>query len=285
MKPQFTCADYAFPVLSREQSLYLIRLLQFRYVDLGLFARSPCLSPTALVASPAQFTQQLKQDLDRAELLVSDVFLQIGSQPDECAANDWSPVVRQRNRDVFERTLELCASLGCSHLTGLPGVRHEGVEEAQDNAFAIEEAEWRLVISSDAAVQYSIEPHIGSLCPDVETTHAFLRAVQDLTLTLDYGHFIAAGQTSEAVHSLLPATSHVHVRGGAAGRLQTSVAGNEIDFQGMMIRLDDCNYSGFFALEYVWIDWQGCNCTDNLSETLLLRRKLQQIANLPGNEL
>jgi sugar phosphate isomerase/epimerase len=273
---EFACADYAFPLLSREQSLHLIRLLDFGYVDLGLFARSPRLSPGELIASPAEFTQRLKHDLENAELLVSDIFLQIGTDPGEYAANDPSRLVRERARDTFQRTLELCASLGCSHLTGLPGVRHEGVAKTQDDALAIEEAAWRVTLSSSARIRYSIEPHIGSLCPDVTTTRALLDAVPGLTLTLDYGHFIAAGKTSEEVHPLLSFATHIHVRGGARDRLQTTAAENEIDFEGMMARLIELNYAGFFALEYVWVDWQGCNRTDNLSETILLKRELEQ---------
>ena len=30
-------------------------------------------------------------------------------------------------------------------------------------------------------------------------------------------------------------------------------------------------YSGLVVLEYVWVDWMGCNEVDNLSETILLR--------------
>jgi hypothetical protein len=31
------------------------------------------------------------------------------------------------------------------------------------------------------------------------------------------------------------------------------------------------NYPGWICLEYVWIDWEGCNRTDNVAETVLLR--------------
>jgi hypothetical protein len=60
--------------------------------------------------------------------------------------------------------------------------------------------------------------------------------------------------------------------------LQTSAADNTIDFKGMMSGLYGQGYAGKFALEYVWIDWQGCNLSDNLSETILLRGRLQEIA-------
>jgi hypothetical protein len=108
---------------------------------------------------------------------------------------------------------------------------------------------------------------------------AFLDASEGLTLTLDYGHFITSGETSEEVHSLLPFTSHVHARGGAIGRLQTSFDENTIDFLGMLAGLQELGYVGFLALEYVWVDWKGCNRTDNVSETLLLRRALESAAS------
>lgn len=44
----------------------------------------------------------------------------------------------------------------------------------------------------------------------------------------------------------------------------------------MIARLIELNYAGFLALEYVWVDWQGRNRTDNLSETILLMRKLER---------
>ncbi len=132
---------------------------------------------------------------------------------------------------------------------------------------------------ASAGVRYAIEPHVDSICAEVGSTHTFLNAVEGLTLTLDYGHFIAAGEISGKVHNLLPSASHVHVRGGAVGRLQTSLEESEIYFTGMLTGLQRLGYSDFLALEYVWVDWKGCNRTDNVSETLLLRRALESTAS------
>jgi hypothetical protein len=35
--------------------------------------------------------------------------------------------------------------------------------------------------------------------------------------------------------------------------------------------LQRLNYPGWICLEYVWVDWEGCNRTDNVAETILLR--------------
>jgi sugar phosphate isomerase/epimerase len=275
----FSCADFTFPVLERTAALKLVKLLGFDHVDIGLFARSSHFSPGELQASPRQYTMKVLSDLSQAELKASDIFLQIGVDPSECAANDPSSAVRSKNRDTFANALDICVALGCRHLTGLPGVFHSGVSQDRDFHLAEEEASLRARVCASAGVAYAIEPHVGSICSDVTSTRAFLRRIEGLTLTLDYGHFVMAGESSEIIHTLLPFASHVHVRGGALDRLQTSLDENAIDFTGMINGLKRLDYAGFLTLEYVWVDWKGCNRTDNVSETILLRRALETVAN------
>ncbi len=272
---RFSCADFTFPMLERSKALRLVKLLQFDDVDIGLFARSAHFSPGDLEASPKLYTAEVIEDLKAAALKVSDVFLQIGVEPAECAANDPSALERERSRAAFARAIEFCAALRCRHLTGLPGVFHAGVARERDIERAAEEAAWRIAACADAGLQYAIEPHADSICSDVSSTRQFLELTPKLSLTLDYGHFVMAGESSEAVHGLLKHASHVHVRGGAPGRLQAPMKENAIDFAGMIEGLQRIRYSGFLAHEYVWIDWNGCNCTDNVSETILLRRELE----------
>jgi sugar phosphate isomerase/epimerase len=274
---KFSCADFTFPVLERSAALRLVKLLGFDHVDIGLFARSTHFSPIDLQAAPHSYTAQVLQDLEDAELHASDVFVQIGVDPSERAANDPSSAIRANNREAFSRALEFCVAARCNHLTGLPGVFHSAIPEETDLELAAEETKWRITECKSAGVQYAIEPHVGSICADVESTQAFLRTVEGLMLTLDYGHFVMAGESSARVHNLLPFASHVHVRGGAPDRLQTSVDENAIDFDGMLAGLKQLGFDGFLALEYVWVNWKGCNRTDNLSETILLRRALESM--------
>jgi sugar phosphate isomerase/epimerase len=272
----FSCADYTFPLLPPAKRFGLLQLLGFKHVDIGLFERNSGLTPSEFVADPKSFMRRLTSDLRGAGLRVSDVFLQTGLEPAVAAANDPSPLVRSRNREAFMLALDLCAALGCAHLTGLPGVWHKETKKADDRALAAEEACWRQRAAADAGVSYAIEAHAGSICSDIASTRSLLNAVPGLTLTLDYGHFVSAGIDSRAVHSLLPFASHIHVRGGAHGRLQTPARENEIDFAGMIRHLCGQRYKGFLAIEYVWVDWMQCNQTDNVSETILLRRQLEE---------
>jgi len=274
---EFSCADYTFPLLSRFQVLRLIRLLDFELIDIGLFERNSRFLPSQLVASPTAFAQSVREDLEAAELRVADVFLQPGPHPRESSTNDPNPAVRARNRDMFCRALDLCHVLGCAHMTGLPGVPHD--DPAQDFDLAAAETTWRLNRCTQAGIVYSVEPHVGSICADTASVHRLLSEVRDLTLTLDYGHFISRGEVITAVHDLVPYASHIHARGAAPGRLQTLLADNTIDFSGMMSRLSQSQYRGAMTLEYVWTEWQDCNRTDNLSETILLRQHLRDIVS------
>jgi sugar phosphate isomerase/epimerase len=272
---EFSCADYTFPLLSRVQTLQLLWLLEFRWVDIGLFERNPRFLPSELMVSPTDFTRSVITDIQSTGLQVADVFLQVGVEPNDLSTNDPNPAVRARNREVFSSALSFCRDIGCTHMTGLPGVGHGMVE--QDYAIAVEQAAWRLDQCKRSGIVYSIEPHIGSVCGNIAAVHEMLADVRDLTLTLDYGHFICLGESSTAIQSLLPHASHVHARAGARGRLQTNLADNTIDFEGMISRLCANGYSGKIALEYVWMDWQGCNHSDNISETILLRQRLRDL--------
>ncbi len=272
-----SCSDYSFPLLPPARRFALLELLGFHSVDIGLFERNSGLRPAQLAADPKAFTRRLRSELRSAGMRAVDIFLQTGLEPKIAAANDPSLRVRSRNRKMFQLAMELCTDLGCSHLTGLPGVRHEGTSEADDIALAQEEAAWRQNVATSAGITYAIEPHIGSLCSDIAATRAFIDSVPGLTLTLDYGHFVAAGIPSGEIHSLLPYASHVHVRAGAPGKLQTTLDENTIDFAGIVRRLSKRRYRGSLAVEYVWTEWQQCNRTDNVSETVLLRRLLEKL--------
>jgi len=275
--PDFSCADYSFPLLNRRQALRLLQILEFEWVDIGLFARNPSFLPAALMDAPSEFTAAVREDLASSQLRAADIFLQIGCEPAESSANDPDPAVRAYNREVFKRALELCVALKCTHLTSLPGVCHD--EGNRDFALAAEEATWRLAQCREAGVVHAIEAHIGSICAETASARRLLAAVPGLTLTLDYGHFICQGEENVSVHALLPYASHLHARGGERGRLQTSVAENAIDFANMMAGLHTLDSKAKIALEYVWIDWEGCNRSDNLSETILLRDQLREIAS------
>lgn len=276
-KIKYSCADFTFPLLPHDKVLRLIKLLEFDAVDLGIFEDRSHHSPSHIAKDPVREGKFLAGQLSSLGLEAADVFLQTGADPPIAAANSPDQSIRTNNREIFLKTLEFTNALGCSHITGLPGVVHEGENFQEDWKRACTEAQWRVETAKAAGIVYAIEPHVGSLLPDPASTFQFLRDCPGLTLTLDYGHFVYQGQTNESVHPLIPHASHFHARGGAKGKLQTIVAENKIDFRTIMSLLKKEGYSGSICLEYVYQDWEGCNRTDNVSETIKLYKLLNML--------
>ena len=277
MSWKFSCADFTFPLLAHEKALSLIRLLDVHAVDLGIFAGRSHWEPKDIVPNVEATARRMKQSLAASEIEPADVFLQTGPEPSIHATNSPDPSIRAANRDTFKAILDFTTRIGCTHMTGLPGVTHSGVDPKADLEHAAVETAWRVETARASGVIYSIEPHLGSIIAEPERVTAFLRKVPGLTLTLDYGHFAFQNIPIDRVHPLLAHASHIHIRGGAADRLQTNMSKNTIDFADIALRLREMNYCGHVCLEYVWIDWMECNTSDNVSETILLKQLFERV--------
>lgn len=277
-KIKFSCADFTFPLLSHQNSLRLIKILGFDYVDLGMFEGRSHIYPSQIMKNPTSEGKSLKRMLNNEGLEASDVFLQTGADPPINAANNPEDGIRNKNRTIFLKMLEFANVLGCQHITGLPGVWHKGESKNKDWYRAVEEANWRTAEAKKAGIVYGVEPHVGSILSDVVTSQKFLKECPGLTLTLDYGHFIYQGLQNEEVHPLISSASHFHARGGAEGRLQTILKENIIDFDEIIRVFKNNEYEGFVCIEYVYQDWEGCNKTDNVSETICLLEMLKKLS-------
>jgi sugar phosphate isomerase/epimerase len=278
MKIKLACADFAFPLLSHEQSLRLIAMLGFEGVDIGLFEGRSHLWPSREFGDVASSAAALKRQTEALGLRVADVFLQTAPDFRPFAINQPDAARRQLAREWFVRTLDYAAGCGCEHVTILPGVHFE--EESRERSFgrAVEELSWRVALAEGCGVTLGTEAHVGSLVPDPGSAQELVAHVPGLTLTLDYTHFTRSGLSDEAVEPLLPLASHFHVRGARAGRLQAPFKDNVIDYHRVVDRMRSVGYRGWLGVEYVWIDWEHCNECDNLSETILFRDFLRGLS-------
>jgi len=98
-----------------------------------------------------------------------------------------------------------------------------------------------------------------------------VRGVPGLTLTLDYTHFTRIGLPDDDIEPLVRYATHFHVRGARKDRLQAPFKDNVIDYGRVLEAMRASRYAGYLGIEYVWIDWEHCNESDNLSETILFR--------------
>jgi sugar phosphate isomerase/epimerase len=271
MNLKLACADFAFPLLTHEQSLRLISMLGFGGVDIGLFEGRSHLWPSREFETVERSAAALKRVADDLQLRIADVFLQTAPDFRPFAINHPDAAPRQRARDWFLKSLEYAANCDCRHVTILPGVNFETESPADSLARAVDELTWRTERAKSHGITLGTEAHVGSLAADPPSAQRLVESVPGLTLTLDYTHFTRAGLPDEAIEPLVAYASHFHVRGARPGRLQAAFKDNLIDYRRVLERMQGAGYTGWLGVEYVWIDWEHCNECDNLSETILFR--------------
>lgn len=267
---RLACADYTWPSASHGLALDIIRGLGFDAVDIGYMTGRSHIRPEAVGDDTAGWAGRLRERCEARGLAISDVFAQPDSFEDR-AVNHPDPAEQERSAAFFRNALDFARRLGSPGLTLLPGVVFgaEGREQAAKRA--AEGLRWRVAEAATAGVAVSVEPHIGSIIDTPARAAELLDLTPGLTLTLDYGHFVAGGADEETIEPLLPRARHVQCRGGAPGRLQASMSASTIDFPRMTRKLAATGYARYLACEYVWAEWQGCNEVDNLTETVALR--------------
>lgn len=267
---RLACADYTWPAADHGLALDIIRGLGFDAADIGFMAGRSHVRPEVVGDATALWAGRVGERCASRGLAVSDVFAQAGSF-EEMAVNHPDPAERDRGAAFFRRALDFARGLGSPGLTLLPGV----VFGSEDREVAAERAaeglRWRVAEAGAAGVAVSVEPHIGSVIDTPARAARLVEMTPGLTLTLDYGHFVAAGASEDSIEPLLPSARHVQCRGGADGQLQASMRASTIDFPRMARKLAAGGYAGFLACEYVWSRWQGCDRVDNLTETAALR--------------
>ncbi len=278
MPLKLSCADFTFPLLAHWQALDLIAMLDFRGVDIGLFSGRSHLRPETELRQPQRRARVLARALQERGLALADVFLIPGSSFAENAPNHPDPAIRAAAREQFRRGIEYTVEGGGRHFTALPGVFWEGRSKSEAWQRCVEELSWRTEYAAGNGVTYSVEPHIGSVIASPKATRALLREVPGLSVTLDYTHFTRVGMADREIEPLVAHASHFHCRGARKGRLQTSFHDNTIDYARVVRVMRRTGYKGYVGLEYVWQDWEHCNESDNVSETILFRDFLRSQA-------
>lgn len=271
MNFRLACADFAFPLMTHDQSLQLIALLGFSGVDIGLFEGRSHLWPSQQFDQISSRATTLKQRASELGLSIADLFLQTAPEFQSLAINHPEASRRAKAREWFSCLLEYAAVCDCHHVTVLPGVHFESENYETSLARSSEELSWRIEQAQTYGIVFGTEPHVGSLVDTPALVRRLLDITPGLTLTLDYTHFARAGLPDSEVEPLLPYASHFHVRGAAKGRLQVSFPKNTIDYARIATRLQAQKYTGWVGIEYIWVDWEQCNECDNVSETIQFR--------------
>jgi sugar phosphate isomerase/epimerase len=268
---KLACADFTWPLLAHDRALALIHLLDIEGLDLGIFGNRSHVRPEMVRGDIPMWAGILKERIDRACLELADFFFQPWTDFTVMAVNHPDPKQQDEAHAIFQDMLELARRLSAPGMTILPGVRFG--EESWEGAIrrAAEALKWRVDAAAKHGIVLSVEGHLGSCVDTPEKLATLVELTPGLKLTLDYTHFVSAGFADADVEPLLAHARHFHCRGAAKGRLQTTFDENAIDYRRVLEKMREIGYAGYFGIEYVWSDWQDCNRTDNLSETIRFR--------------
>ena len=277
MNFRFACSDATFPLLAHEKAMRLIALLGFEGVDIGLFEERSKLQPSEAFLEPQKSGRKLREQAEEQGLRIADVFYQAALDFTIKAVNHPDAGVRKKERESYMKTLEFAHAAQSYHVTCLPGVHYETESYEDSIGRASDELAWRVEQAEKAGLSFGVEAHIGSIAQKPEQILRLLKMTEGLRLTLDYTHFMRQGIPNEEVHPLIPYASHFHARGAASGRLQTSMAENEIDYAVIAQKMKEAGYPGYFGVEYTWTEWENCNRTDNVSESILLMEMIESL--------
>jgi sugar phosphate isomerase/epimerase len=251
--------------------LELIQLLGIEGLDLGLFGGRSHVRPEHVRGDVPFWAGALKERIAGAGLELADFFVQASTSFEPMAVNNPDPREQEEGWALFTEMLELARRLGAPGMTLLPGVRFG--DEPWDASIrrSAEGLKRRVDEAARHGIALSVEGHVGSNVDTPEKLARLLELTPGLRLTLDYTHFTRQGIPDDEVEPLLAHARHFHCRGAAPGRLQTTFQENTIDYRRVIRKMREVGYRGYFAIEYVWIDWEGCNRTDNVCETIQFR--------------
>lgn len=192
------------------------------------------------------------------------------TQPDQKARDD--------NFEMLKSFAQFCNEIGCPGITLSSGIKYADQGFAFEDIYAIAREELRRMV--DYAGEYGVEirpePHNESVMGTLVTCKRMLEDVPGLKVSLDYSHFMPQGHSIEDVHELIPFAGHVHARQANRERLQCRYEEGILDFEAIVKELVRQGYDGNIALEYVCVNYRGCNDIDVITETLKLKKDLER---------
>lgn len=191
------------------------------------------------------------------------------TQPDKRARDD--------NFEMLKSFTRFCAGIGCPGITLSSGVKYADQGFTFDEIYAIARDELRRMVdyAGERGIELRPEPHSESIMGTLATCQQMLEDVPGLKVSLDYSHFMPQGHSIEEVHALIPYAGHVHARQANRERLQCRYEEGILDFEAIVKELVRQRFKGNIAIEYVCVNYRGCNDIDVITETLKLKKDLE----------
>lgn len=235
-------------------------------------------------SDPEAAADQVQRIIDPLELKIDDSFIWFRNkyltelkQELKCTLTQPDSKAREDNFEMFKSFTQFCEKIGCPGITLSSGVKYEEEGYSFDEIYEIAKSELTRMVdyAGERGVDVRPEPHAESVMGTLETCLRMLEDVPGLRVSLDYSHFLPQGKTIEDVHALIPYAAHVHARQANRERVQCRYEDGILDFEAIVKELVRQNYSGNIALEYVCVNYRGCNDLDVITESMKLKRDLE----------
>lgn len=272
---RLACGDHSFPLLRHEDVCRLAAMLGLEGIDIGLMGNRSHVRPEVIRDDVAGWAERVGRSVADAGIEVADVFLIPWTDFETMAPNHPDAAQREDAAAIFRLALDFAERLGAGGMTLLPGIDWPDEDHETGLKRAAQELTWRVDEARARGIRLSVEPHLGSNIGEPERAARLVELTPGLELTLDYGHFTYQGYADAAIEPLIAHARHFHARGAAPRRMQIGLEDNTIDYGRIVEAMREHGYDGWLAVEYVWSDWERCDECDNVSETVLLRDRLQ----------
>jgi sugar phosphate isomerase/epimerase len=240
-------------------------------IDVGLFADRSHIQPKMVLADVERSAGLLAERVAAHGLALSDVFLVPSPSLEALAVNHPDAAVRGESLDIFSQVLDFVRLAGGDGMTINPGVLFPGESVTASIRRSAGELRRRVDLAGARGVALSVEGGVGTNTETPEALLELVDATPGLKVSLDYAHFVYQGFDETRADPLLAHCRHLHCRGGAPGRMQTTFRENTIDYDRVMTGLESAGFDGCISIEYVWVDIWDCFRTENTMETILFR--------------
>jgi sugar phosphate isomerase/epimerase len=275
---RLACDDFGWPGLRPEFVFDLIREMGLEGVSLGFFGGATPRDPQLIATDPEGWGERIAGELAARDLEPVDAFFVPAADLAGAAVNHPDPAQVLEGEALFDAFLAFARRLGVPGVTVLPGLAFDGERWEDALGRSVEGLTRRVAKAGEAGLRLSVEPHIvstspyaGSIVDTPARVEELLDRVPGLELTLDYGHFNVQGIPDREVEPLIAHARHFHMRGGAAGFVQTTFEDNVTDFGRVLDVMAATGYDGWVEFEYVHDSRPGCSSCDNLQETMKFR--------------
>ena len=248
-----------------EETLHLISVMGFRYVDLLFIVGWAHIEPSLVASDPDGVYERIHVALQETGLKTATISTAVGIPP-----MDRTPAGIEQRRVETSALLNLAKGLGTNIMVIQPGgpVKDHSLDEAFEacSASFAEQAKMAL----EAGIIPALELHCNSPFESIEQGKKLLKRVPGMKLVFDPSHQVYAGLKTQDLSWVLDNAAHIHLRDAAPGKMQAEYGTGTVDFDWIISELKSRNYSGFIATEY--LDNEDF---DAVSSTLRLRKKLQ----------